>query len=69
MAALSSVTSATVEGEAATLHTTQPGQTIIDLVNLIQSEPGNELVDLHIHKASLEDVFIDLMSRSKDYFQ
>jgi ABC-2 type transport system ATP-binding protein len=64
LAALSAVTSANVEGEAVTLHTTQPGQTIIDLVNLIQSEPGNELVDLHIHKASLEDVFIELTGRS-----
>ena len=58
------VTSAKVTGETATLHTTQPGQTIIDLVNLLQSEATNELVDLRIHKPSLEDVFIELTGRS-----
>jgi len=58
------VTSAKVTGESATLHTRQPGQTIIDLVNLLQSDPANELVDLRIHKPSLEDVFIELTGRS-----
>ena len=58
------VTSARITGETATLHTSHPGQTIIDLVNLLQSDPGNELVDLHIHKPSLEDVFIELTGRS-----
>jgi hypothetical protein len=53
-----------VQGESATLHTTQPGQTIIDLVNLLQSDPANELVELAIHKPSLEDVFIELTGRS-----
>jgi ABC-2 type transport system ATP-binding protein len=61
---LSAVTSAKVKGETATLHTTQPGQTIIDLVNLLQSDPQNELVELAIHKPSLEDVFIELTGRS-----
>jgi ABC-2 type transport system ATP-binding protein len=62
--ALAGVTAASVEGEAAVLHTTQPSRTIIDLVNWIQGEEGNELVDLHIHKPSLEDVFIELTGRS-----
>jgi ABC-2 type transport system ATP-binding protein len=62
--ALPTVTSAKVTGQSAKLHTNHPGQTIIDLVNLLQSEPGNELVDLHIHKPSLEDVFIELTGRS-----
>ncbi|MDB5320788.1 MAG: transporter ATP-binding protein, partial [Phycisphaerales bacterium] len=61
---LAAVTSAKVSGETATLHTTQPGQTIIDLVNLLQSDPSNELVELSIHKPSLEDVFIELTGRS-----
>jgi ABC-2 type transport system ATP-binding protein len=61
---LTAVTSAKVQGESATLHTTQPGQTIIDLVNLLQSDPANELVELAIHKPSLEDVFIELTGRS-----
>jgi ABC-2 type transport system ATP-binding protein len=61
---LTAVTSARVRGESATLHTTQPGQTIIDLVNLLQSDPANELVELAIHKPSLEDVFIELTGRS-----
>jgi ABC-2 type transport system ATP-binding protein len=61
---LSAVTSAKVRGETATLHTTQPGQTIIDLVNLLQSDPQNDLVELAIHKPSLEDVFIELTGRS-----
>jgi len=61
---LAGVTAARVEGDTATLHTPQPGQTIIDLVHWIESDPGNELVDLHIHKPSLEDVFIELTGRS-----
>jgi ABC-2 type transport system ATP-binding protein len=61
---LAGVTAASVDGEAAVLHTTQPSRTIIDLVNWIQGEEGNELVDLHIHKPSLEDVFIELTGRS-----
>jgi len=62
--ALAAVTAASVDGERAVLHTTQPSRTIIDLVNWIQADEGNELVDLHIHKPSLEDVFIELTGRS-----
>jgi ABC-2 type transport system ATP-binding protein len=58
------VASASVKGNSATLHTTHPGQTIIDLVKWLQTDPGNELIDLHIHKPSLEDVFIELTGRS-----
>jgi ABC-2 type transport system ATP-binding protein len=61
---LKDVTSATVEGASAVLHTTHPGHTIIDLVTWLQGEAGNELVDLQIHKPSLEDVFIELTGRS-----
>jgi ABC-2 type transport system ATP-binding protein len=61
---LKDVTSASVDGASATLHTTHPGHTIIDLVTWLQAEEGNELVDLQIHKPSLEDVFIELTGRS-----
>jgi ABC-2 type transport system ATP-binding protein len=61
---LAAVTAAKVTQQTATLHTTQPGQTIIDLVNLLQSDPQNELIELAIHKPSLEDVFIELTGRS-----
>jgi len=61
---LAAVTGAKVTGQTATLHTTHPSQTIIDLVNLLQTQPGNELVELAIHKPSLEDVFIELTGRS-----
>jgi ABC-2 type transport system ATP-binding protein len=61
---LADVTSASVEGASATLHTTHPGHTIVDLVNWLQGDPQNELVELQIHKPSLEDVFIELTGRS-----
>jgi ABC-2 type transport system ATP-binding protein len=61
---LAAVTAATATGPSARLDTTSPGQTIIDLVNLIQSDQGNELIDLAVHKPSLEDVFIELTGRS-----
>jgi len=61
---LKDVSSATVEGASATLHTAHPGHTIIDLVTWLQGEAGNELVDLQIRKPSLEDVFIELTGRS-----
>jgi ABC-2 type transport system ATP-binding protein len=63
LAALAAVTSATVDGPSATLHTTHPSRTIIDLVTWLQAAGGTELVDLQIHKPSLEDVFIELTGR------
>jgi ABC-2 type transport system ATP-binding protein len=62
--ALTAVTAATVEGQSARLYTTHPGQTIIDLVKWLSADTGNELIDLQIHKPSLEDVFIELTGRS-----
>ena len=44
------------------LSTAKPGETIIDLVKLLE-KTGNELLDLHIQKPSLEDVFIELTGR------
>jgi ABC-2 type transport system ATP-binding protein len=61
---LTAVSGTRVANHTATLHTPHPGQTIIDLVNLLQSDPQNELVELAIHKPSLEDVFIELTGRS-----
>ena len=61
---LTAVSGTKVTDHTATLHTPHPGQTIIDLVNLLQSDPQNELVELAIHKPSLEDVFIELTGRS-----
>lgn len=45
-----------------TLSTARPGETIIELVKLLE-QSGNELLDLHIQKPSLEDVFIELTGR------
>ena len=61
---LSGVTGVRTEGATATLTTSSPPQTIIDLVKLLEADPGNELIDLQIHKPSLEDVFIELTGRS-----
>jgi ABC-2 type transport system ATP-binding protein len=61
---LTAVSGTKITDHTATLHTPHPGQTIIDLVNLLQSDPQNELVELAIHKPSLEDVFIELTGRS-----
>ncbi len=61
---LAAAASVKIDGTSATVHTAAPTQTIIDLVKLLESEPGNELIDLQIHKPSLEDVFIELTGRS-----
>ena len=41
---------------------TRVSQTVIELVRLIEAR-NNELVDLHIHRPSLEDVFIELTGK------
>jgi ABC-2 type transport system ATP-binding protein len=48
---------------ACTAATTDVGRTVIGIVNYLQSE-GNELLDLHVQRPSLEDVFIELTGRS-----
>lgn len=45
------------------LQSTQPGRTVIDLIKWLESDPGNELQDLHIQKPTLEDVFIEKTGR------
>src|SRR5687767_11128038 len=61
---LPGVTGVRLDGATATIHTSAPTRTIVELVHLIESEAaGNELLDLHIRKPSLEDVFIELTGR------
>jgi ABC-2 type transport system ATP-binding protein len=60
---LAGVTGVKIEGTTATIHTTTPTRTVVELVRLIEAEAANELVDLHIRKPSLEDVFIELTGR------
>ena len=50
-------------GNNIALSTQRPGDTIIDLVKFLEHNQ-NELLDLHIHKPSLEDVFIELTGRT-----
>src|SRR5205823_2326083 len=45
------------------LQTSSVSQTVIELVKLLDAQQ-NELVDLHISKPSLEDVFIELTGSS-----
>ncbi|HYE21624.1 MAG TPA: ABC transporter ATP-binding protein [Tepidisphaeraceae bacterium] len=61
---LAGVTSVQPSTTSATLTTSAPPQTIIDLVKVLDADPGNELIDLQIHKPSLEDVFIELTGRT-----
>ena len=60
--ALGAVTEAQSNGDESWMSTTKVGETVIDLVKFLESEQ-NELLDLHIHKPSLEDVFIELTGR------
>ncbi len=56
----------TIENGHAELQTSDVSQTVLGLVHHLDAA-GNELVDLHIHKPSLEDVFIELTgSRLRD---
>jgi ABC-2 type transport system ATP-binding protein len=48
-----------IAGDRARLTTPRASQTVVELVHLIESQ-GNELIDLHIYRPSLEDVFIEL---------
>lgn len=59
---LSAVSGAEMNGEGCHISTTKASDTVIDLVKHLEAE-RNELLDLHIHKPSLEDVFIELTGR------
>jgi ABC-2 type transport system ATP-binding protein len=60
---LAGVTGVKVEATTATIHTTAPTRTLVELVRLIEADAANDLLDLHIRKPSLEDVFIELTGR------
>jgi ABC-2 type transport system ATP-binding protein len=47
------------DGDAWVLSTSDVNKTIVSVVGLLESD-GNELVDVQIHRASLEDVFVEL---------
>ncbi len=57
--ALPGVTDLVVEGSRARFKTTELGRTMPDLLKLLESK-RLELTELHVRKASLEDVFIEL---------
>jgi ABC-2 type transport system ATP-binding protein len=47
------------DGDAWVLSTSDVNKTIVSLVGLLEMD-GNELLDVQIHQASLEDVFVEL---------
>jgi ABC-2 type transport system ATP-binding protein len=59
LADLPSAQDVTVDGERARFHTTQPSRAVSLLLSRLQAANA-ELVDLHVQKATLEDVFIEL---------
>ncbi len=59
---LAAVSDVALAAEHVTLNSSKPSDTIIDLVKFLEREK-NELLDLHIQKPSLEDVFIELTGR------
>ena len=59
---LASVKSVELSSDGAVLGTLRAGESIIELVKYLESS-HNELLDLHIQKPSLEDVFIELTGR------
>jgi ABC-2 type transport system ATP-binding protein len=60
--ALPSASAVEVDGTRALVATARINETIIELVRLLEAQ-GSELLDLHIRKPSLEDVFIELTGR------
>ena len=60
---LASVAAVEMNGEGCVLRTAKVSDTIIAVVKYLETEQ-NELLDLHIQKPSLEDVFIELTGRS-----
>ena len=59
---MNGVQKADLEYGGCTLQTTNVSQTIIELVGHLQ-EDKIELWDIHIHRPSLEDLFIELTGR------
>ena len=63
LAALPGVISPTVQGDGWTLGTRDVNRGISGLVQMLESH-GNEMLDLQIHRPSLEDVFLELTGRT-----
>jgi ABC-2 type transport system ATP-binding protein len=59
LADLPSAQDVAVDGEHARFHTTEPSQAVSRLLSRLQAANA-EIVDLHVQKATLEDVFIEL---------
>jgi ABC-2 type transport system ATP-binding protein len=59
LADLPSTQDVSVDGERARFHTTEPSRAVSLLLSRLQAA-GAEIVDLHVQKATLEDVFIEL---------
>ena len=49
-------------GAALTVHSAQPARTVVELVKWIDSR-GYELADIHLHRPTLEDAFIELTGK------
>jgi ABC-2 type transport system ATP-binding protein len=60
---LGGVESAAISDGELRLKTRNVSRSIIDVVNLLEAQ-GNELLDVQIHRPSLEDVFIELTGSS-----
>ncbi len=60
---LPAIANADISGQGTWVTTTSVSQTVIALVKMLD-EQQNELLDLHVHRPSLEDVFIELTGRS-----
>ena len=52
----------TINGCALTVHSSRPARTVVELVKWIDSR-GIDLVDIHLKRPTLEDVFIELTGK------
>jgi ABC-2 type transport system ATP-binding protein len=50
------------DGRALTVHSSRPARTVVELVKWIDSR-GIDLVDIHLKRPTLEDVFIELTGK------
>jgi len=60
---LAGVESVEWKGDRGTFRTAKVGAALVDVVKLLESR-GAEIVDLQVHKPTLEDVFIELTGSS-----
>jgi len=59
ISALDAVISVTIDGQGWRVATTSLTRTMLALIRMTESEK-NELLDLQIHRPTLEDVFLEL---------